>query len=180
LQKTFEINIRWTAFPLHPETPAEGRTLENLFAGRDVDIDGMLAHLRQTADDLGLPFGDRKMTYNSRPAQELGKWAESEGRGDVFHGAVFRAYFADGRNIADASVLEEIAVSVNLNGRDARTVIQERTFRGAVDLDWKRSREFKVRAVPTFVLNRQILVGAQPYEALEILLLSNNVKQVPR
>jgi len=155
----------------------EGRTLEDLFAGRGVDVDQMVAHLKQVANDLGLPFGDRKMTYNSRLAQEMGKWAESNGKGDEFHDAVFRAYFADGRNIAEATVLAAVADSVGLNGKDAQKIIQERPYMEAVDLDWKRSRELNIRAVPTFALNNHSLVGAQKYEALEMLLLTNHVKR---
>ncbi|MFC1515990.1 DsbA family protein, partial [Thermodesulfobacteriota bacterium] len=124
LQNAFDIEIQWTAFPLHPDTPVEGRTLEELFAGRDVDVDQMVGHFKQVANDLGLPFGDRKMTYNSRLAQEMGKWAESNGKGDEFHDAVFRAYFADGRNIAEATVLVAVADSVGLNGQDAQKIIQ--------------------------------------------------------
>ena len=133
--------------------------------------------LRQTANSFGLPLGERRMTYNSRLAQELGKWAESEGKGDAFHNAMFRAYFVDGKNIAKVSVLVQVAESVNLNNEDAIKIIQNRTYRQAVDLDWKQSRELKVTAVPTFVFNRQSLVGAQKYEAIEMLLLSNNVKR---
>ena len=39
---------------------------------RNFDIDQMMTHLKQVSSGLGLPFGDRKMTYNSRLAQELG------------------------------------------------------------------------------------------------------------
>ncbi len=84
IQKEFEIDIRWTAFPLHRDTPEEGKTLEELFKGRDVDIDQMMAHLKQVASGLGLPFGDRKMTYNSRLAQEVGKWANRETKATNF------------------------------------------------------------------------------------------------
>ena len=73
--------IRWRAFPLHPETPEEGVLLEELFANSPVDIEGMMRHLRQTAAELGLPFGDREKTYNSRLSQELGLWAESKNKG---------------------------------------------------------------------------------------------------
>jgi hypothetical protein len=37
----------------------------------------MMASLKRAADKEGLPLGERKKTYNSRLAQELGKWAES-------------------------------------------------------------------------------------------------------
>jgi predicted DsbA family dithiol-disulfide isomerase len=40
------------------------------------------------------------MTYNSRLAQELGKWVETRGKGDQYHDAVFQAYFVDGKNLA--------------------------------------------------------------------------------
>ena len=168
-----EVDIRWTAFPLHPDTPAEGKTLEDLFAGRGIDIDRMMAHLKQTASDLNLPFGDRKMTYNSRLAQELGKWAESQGKGDEFHTAVFRAYFVDGKNIAEASVLTETAVSVDLNGDAALKTLKARTYKAMVDLDWQRSYELRIKAVPTFVFDRRTLVGAQTYETLKRLVLSH-------
>jgi predicted DsbA family dithiol-disulfide isomerase len=137
----------------------------------------MMIHLKQVAHGLGLPFGQRTMTYNSRLAQELGKWAESEGQGHEFHNAVFRAYFAEGLNIGKPHVLVKVAESVNLNGKGAMDTIQSRTCREAVDLDWKRSYEKNVTAVPTFVFNGQVLVGAQKYEALEKILLSNKVER---
>ena len=135
----------------------------------------MIAHLKQVAVGLGLPFGDRKMTYNSRLAQELGKWAESKGKGHEFHNAMFRAYFVDGQNISKTDVLIEVTESVNLNGQDALTVIQDRTYKEAVDSDWKRSYRSGVTAVPTFVVNRHVLVGAQNYAELEKLMILNNV-----
>jgi predicted DsbA family dithiol-disulfide isomerase len=136
-----------------------------------------MAHLKQVASGLGLPFGDRKMTYNSRLAQEVGKWAESRNKGHEFHNAVFRAYFADGQNIGKVNVLVEVAESINLSGEDALKVMQDKTFKGAVDLDWERSYELGVTAVPTFLFNNQLLVGAKKYEVLAKLLLSNNVKK---
>jgi len=145
-------------------------TLEELFAGRPVDIPKMLTRLRQVAAEEGLPFGDRKKTFNSRMAQELGKWAESKGEGERFHNAMFRAYFADGLNIGRVQVLLDVCKSMGLPLEEAEKVLEGRPFRDAVDQDWARSREAGITAVPTFSMNRQMLVGAQPYEALEKLV----------
>ena len=165
MRKEFEIDIRWTAFPLHPETPEDGQSIEQLFAGR-LDIDQVKNRLRQAAQDAGLPFGDRKMTYNSRLAQELGKWAESKGKGDEFHQAVFRAYFVQGINIGKIPELANLAVSIGLSGDEAREVLQKRAFKEEVDQDWARSRQKGIQAVPTFLLGQRVLVGAQPYEII--------------
>ncbi len=75
MRKNYEIEIQWRAFPLHPEIPEEGLTLEELFAGRRVDIEAMRLRLRKVAEELGLPLGNRKKTFNTRLAQELAKWA---------------------------------------------------------------------------------------------------------
>ncbi len=83
----------------------------------------------------------------------------------------------DGQNIGNVNVLVEVAESINLNGKEAQKIIQDRTYREAVDLDWKRSYELRITAVPTFLFNHQVIVGAQKYEALEKLLISNNVKR---
>jgi predicted DsbA family dithiol-disulfide isomerase len=139
----------------------------------------MLAHLEQVARDLELPFGDRKMTYNSRLAQELGKWAEQMGKGDAFHDAVFRAYFADSHNIADANILGDVAASVGLDAEEAHAVLTARTFKEAVDTDWTHAYESRVTAVPTFLMNAQTLAGAQPFNVLTNFMLKNNVIRRP-
>jgi predicted DsbA family dithiol-disulfide isomerase len=177
LKKEYEIAIRWRAFPLHPDTPEEGLLLEQLFADYPVDIEGMMRRLNKTAADLGLPFGERTKTYNSRLAQELGLWAESKNKGDVFHTAAFKAYFVNGKNIAKIPVLVDLAASVELSGEEAAAVLATRAFKAAVDADWNLSREKAITAVPTFVMNQDKLVGAQPYEMLIKLMDANGVKK---
>ena len=140
----------------------------------------MLARLKQVARELELPFGDRQMTFNSRRAQELGKWAEDQGRGDPFHTAVFLAYFQRGENIAVPEVLLRLCKGVGLDPAAAREVLDRRTYREAVDKDWERSHRMGITAVPTFVIDGRRLVGAQSYAALESMLVSAGVERRPQ
>ncbi len=126
----------------------------------------MIEHLRITALDLGLPFGPRNKTYNSRLAQELGLWAEDQGKGESFHMAAFHAYFADGQNLAKMDVLLRLAQDVGLSEKAAEEVLTNRTYRDKVDRDWADSRFMAINAVPTFVMGEHKLVGAQGYDAL--------------
>jgi predicted DsbA family dithiol-disulfide isomerase len=169
--------VTWTAFPLHPNTPVEGLLLEELYAGRNIDIEQRTAEYRKVAQEEGLPFGERTRTYNTRLAQELGKWAEWKGKGGAFHMAVFRAYFAESENIAQIPVLKNIAISVNLPGDEAQDMMEKRTFQAWVDRDWARSLALRVRAVPTFVMNRLSLTGAYPYDVLEKFVRDGGAKQ---
>ena len=137
----------------------------------------MRDRVKQAADEAGLPFADRLKTYNSRLAQELGKWAESNDKGDLFHRAIFKAYFADCVNIAKIPVLVEIAESVGLPREEAESVLLKSTFKAEVDEDWMVSQKNGITAVPTFIMNKDRLVGAQPYEALEKIMDANGVKK---
>ena len=165
------MRVQWVHFPLHPDTPAEGgKSLAALFAGRGYDIPKMQAQMRARMAAEGLPYGERTMTYNSRLAQELGKWADTQPGGEAIHDALFRAYFVEARNIGDPQELVKIAESVGLPGAAAREVLEQRSFKAAVDADWEKSHRYGVTGVPTFVAGSQGVVGAQPYEALEQLV----------
>ena len=164
-------------FPLHPDTPPEGLLLTDLFAGRERQIGEMQDRLARLAEAEGLPYRNRERTYNSRLAQELAEWAESRGVSAI-HDALFRAYFAEGENIGDPEVLAEVAQRVGLPADEAREVLASRSFSPAVDRDWRRSRELGITGVPTFVAGRYAVVGAQPYEQLERLVLEAGA--VPR
>ena len=170
LRSEHNVKIEWVHFPLHPETPVEGRSLEDLFRGRNVDRKAMHGQMKARMDAEGLPYGERTMTYNSRLAQELGKWADTQPGGDAIHDALFRAYFVEARNIGDPAVLLETAERVGLSVNAAREVLEQRTFKDAVDRDWELSRQYGITGVPTFVAGRQGVVGAQPYETLEALV----------
>jgi predicted DsbA family dithiol-disulfide isomerase len=177
LKSRYELEVTWRAFPLHPETPEDGLTLEELFAGRRIDIPAVLARLKKAAEELGLPWGDRVKTYNSRLAQEMGKWAEGKGKGDQFHDAAFRAYFVEGENISRKAVLTRLAVRAGLAEDEAREILESRRFREAVDEDWRLSAELGINAVPTFVMLGTRLVGVQPYEVMEGFVRRLNVPE---
>lgn len=172
LRREFDLQLRWTPFPLHPETPDEGVELAELLAGRGYDLPAMFERVKGVAAELGLPWTTRTHTYNSRRAQELGKWAESHGQGEAFHAAAYRAYFAEGRNIARVDELVAIAEKLRLSGSEAQKVLDEGRFAAAVDADWARCRTLGVTAVPTAVWKGQALVGFQPYSAFRQLVSS--------
>jgi len=161
LRKNFAIEVQWRFFPLHPDTPASGLALKELFAGRIANFEAAQAHLKTLMDAEGLQFNERTYTYNSRLAQELAKAF------DNLRDSLYRAYFEGGRNIGDIEVLMDIAGSGGVPVAEARRVLAERTFKNAVDADWEKARQYGITGVPSFVAGGRKLVGAHPYETLE-------------
>jgi predicted DsbA family dithiol-disulfide isomerase len=170
LQQTFNIDVKLVHFPLHPDTPAEGRSMADFYAGRGMDPHEMYLQMKARMDEEGLPYGERTHTYNSRLAQELGKWGDTVDGGEVLHDAFYRSYFVERRNIGDVDVLLDIVKQQGLSVDDARTVLEQRSFRDAVDADWAKSQQSGVTGVPTFAVGGYGVVGAQPYEVLDQLM----------
>ena len=150
-------------FPLHPDTPSEGKSLEDLFAGRGMDLKASYNRMKGLMDAEGLPYGERSHTYNSR-------LADTQPGGEKLHDALYRAYFVDRRNVGDVDVLLDVVKAVGLPVDEAREVLETRSFKDAVDADWAKSHQYGVTGVPTFVAGGHGVVGAQPYEAIAHLL----------
>lgn len=168
LKEEKDVTIKWLHFPLHPETPPEGVLMKDLYKTRNREQAKAYGdHLRTLMAEAGLTYNKRTRLDNSRIAQELGAWADTQMEGDDFHYAMFRAYFVDDRTISDRDTLIDIAGSVGLDRQEARDVIESRSFSAKVTEDWNRAWENGITGVPTFVAKDLFVYGCQPYEVLE-------------
>ena len=76
--------------------------------------------------------------------------------------AFFKAYFVDGRDLSDASVLAELAQAVGLSAQDTAEVLQDSALHQAIADQDSESRELGISGVPFFIFNRKKAVnGAQ-------------------
>ena len=166
LKKAYKIDIELIHFPLHPDTPVEGRKLLDLFRSTQDDIDRKNQNMSTLMKNEGLPFNDRVYTFNSRLAQEIGVWAEKVDHSTSIHDNFFEAYFVHGLNIGLENVILEIVDKSGLDTDEAKKIIQNRLFSDEIDQHWKKSRNYGVTGVPTYVYNNQSIVGAQPLENL--------------
>ena len=176
LAKKGKVEIRWIPFPLHPGTPDEGMNLKDWLGP---GIDNAHQRLYGIMDSINLEYNqDRVMTYNSRLAQELGMWGDTqEGGGAALHKALFRAYFVHDRNIADKAVLLDCVRQAGMNTEEAKDVIEKRTFSKAVDQAWNEARQRQINGVPSFVAGAYMASGYQPLEELEKFLEYAEIQQ---
>ena len=166
IKNEFKVDIQLIHFPLHPETPTEGRTLIELFGSNQEDIDQKNERMKELMILENLPYKNRTHTYNSRLAQEIGAWAQSIDNETSIHDNFFEAYFVQGLNIGLESVILDVVSKSGLNPEEARKVIKNRLFMKNIDDDWNKSRNYGVTGVPTYVYQKQSMVGAQPHENL--------------
>jgi len=169
LRAEFQLDCQYRVFPLHPETPDAGMSLQELFGDR-MDIPAAMAHLSQVAASLGLPFGARTHTYNSRKAQELGLWVAEQGQFEAYLKAIYHAYFVAGSNIAQPEELLKIVTGLGLDRVQAQQLLAEQSYAAALDKELAAAINSGIRAVPTLRCEGRELVGFQTLEACRQLI----------
>ena len=165
LQTRFLLQVKRSPFPLHSSTPKEGLLLSELLRG--VDLTAVHQKLYAIMDELGLEYGTRDRTYNSRLAQELGLWADTQDGGEKLHSLLYRRYFVHNGNLAEPDVLLATVAEAGMDVAAARLVLEQRTFRDACDEAWERARRFQITGVPTFVAGGYQFSGFHPQAEME-------------
>ena len=144
----------------------EGRSLADLFRGRESQVEAFQTQIKAIADEYGLPYSDRTMTYNSRLAQELGRWADTVEGGDALHMKLYQAYFVDNKNIGEAAVLLALVAELGLPLARATEVLTNRLYSPEINAQWQRSWDNGITGVPTFLSHDLMVVGHQTSEVL--------------
>lgn len=171
-----DLTVQYIYFPLHPETPVTGMTLEKLFAGRGLDVSRSQEQLASMMRGEGLVYGPRTHTYNSRRAQQLVKYIEKldadEDLAQVrqFRDGVFMAYFGRGKNIADPGVLQGICRQIVMEEFDVEQALSDTTAAAAVDDDWAYCRKMNLSGVPAFRYGEHWVHGCRGVAELESLI----------
>lgn len=168
-----EFVIEWHPFQLNPDMPAQGMErreyLELKFGGKQGAVQSY-APIVEAAEETGLniDFAGIKRTPNSIDAHRLIYWAGIEGKQNAVVDRLFKAYFQEGRDISEHSVLKRIAGAVGMNAEAIGRLLES-----DADLEDQRNRDAHARArgvqgVPCYIIaNQYVVSGAQPTEVWE-------------
>lgn len=165
LQKDYDLEVSWRFFPLHPEIPEEGMTLQDYFQGRYPQIQEGQINLKKQFAAEGLDYNEKgNFICNTRKAQELAFWARETGQGENLHKLLYHAVFIDGVNLSDDKILLAIAEKAGLDREKCAQVLATGEVKEALDKEWYESRQRGVSSIPFFLIGNQAMVGAQAYE----------------
>lgn len=126
----------------------------------------MSDYVSAMAKEEGLDYHmDRVKVANTFDAHRLIQMAKQKNKGDEMEEALFRAYFTEGKNLADPEVLKAIALGVGIKTEETEAMLKSKAFAKEVLEDLKAAEDIGVSGVPFFVFNRKFAVsGAQPSE----------------
>lgn len=167
LREHFELAVNWALVEIHPDSPAEGRPIEELGYSK-AHLDGLMGELAGMARDEGIELSPHTFTTNSHKALLLAEASKALGA-EVFyhlHRRLFESFLIEGRNIGDSAVLESLAEECAV----PRDTLERAWNDPACEQRLQRNLAAAVHngatGTPTFFIGDKRLTGAVSVDAL--------------
>lgn len=162
------VERRWRPFQLEPQLPPEGMPwpefVERRLGGPE-RARGLFASIVAAGVPEGLHFDFAGIARapNTVDAHRLILHAARLGREWTVADALFRAYFAEGRDLGDRAQLVAVAAGAGMDAADAARLLDGDDEREPVLESQRAAARLGVRGVPFVLLDCRIVVsGAQP------------------
>ena len=167
MAREYAITIERRPFLLRPDIPPEGLTRET----RPGETDGELREpLRSCAQQEGLTMRRPSKTPYTLLALEATEYAEDQGLGDQFYSNTMRAFWEEGVDLGDISVLQRLAEESGLNWQELAHHLESGRYRPTVVEHYQEAVRLGIHGIPAFLIGQQLVIGAQPYEVFKQLV----------
>ena len=167
-----EISIEWKSYQLDPEmeTDTSLSIYDYLSKRKGIPYNQALAmgqNVSEVALEVGLNYNlDKTIPVNTLQSHEVLHFAIDYNLQTETKERLLKAYFIEGKNLDDRSILINLAQEVGLDTKKLLEALENGTYTSAVQEDIKLGREFGLSGVPFFVFNRKYgISGAQTKEA---------------
>lgn len=171
------IELHYRTFLLDPNAPKQPQETiyQQLSRKYGMSIDDAKASTQRIADQgkqIGLTFNFATLQpVNTIDAHRLIRFAEHVNLASEMKEALFEAFFRDSLNIADHSVLLDLAEKVGLDTQAVDTMLNSNQYLAEIEADQISTKERDIRSVPFFIFDDKYAIsGAQPVTVFKELL----------
>ena len=124
--------------------------------------------VNRLAGSVGLHLVLHERLINSRPALQAAEFAREQGRFDAMHRELLKAYWDEGLDVSDMSVLREVATRAGVDVAEMEAAVKMNRFGDYLDARRAEAGELGINGIPAHVIaDRYLVMGAQPYDLFE-------------
>jgi predicted DsbA family dithiol-disulfide isomerase len=166
------IVVHWRPYRLDASIPREGvdrRTYLRAKFGDGPRTQSMGQVIAKEGESEGIAFAFDKIekSPNTLDSHRLVRWASTAGVQDDVVERLFKAYFEQGRDVGERSVLIEIAAAAGMDANLVRELLAQNSDEELIAREDNLAHEMGISGVPTFIFeNKFMLSGAREPEVL--------------
>lgn len=159
--------LRWHGFRAQPESKVAVESVPQTWRAHiatrlpsGVSVDFAQKSLAEAGEGLGIHFDFAKLEQlpDTREAHRLVALAAKDDKQSEVADGIFRAFFEEGRNIGDKSVVEAVGRETHLSEETLAAFANPESGRDEIEAEEKRLRGFGVTATPNLLINGRVLV----------------------
>jgi len=159
------VELSWSAFELRPEPVPLPPPWD------PARVQRWRESVLPMATDRGLVLKLPAVAPRTRLTFQAVEFARDQGKFDALHRAIFRAFFADGRDIGETRVLADLGASAGLDPADLERALETNAYLPRVLAQEQLARDIGVTGVPAMFVGDDLrtaepVIGAVPYEWL--------------
>lgn len=167
LEEERPLELHWRPFEVHPGLPEEGIPARELGYGPEQwsrILDSVAAMAREEGIELDVP---RFVPRTSEPLQAA-LFAGDVGAEafDRLHADLFRAFFAEGRNIGLREVVLDVAESAGVDRDGLDRALEDERYAEELRRGRAEAERYDIDGTPAVLFGRFKVVGAAPTEVL--------------
>lgn len=160
-----EIEVEFRAFQLNPlqektinpDNPINYTIKKGLSEER---VKSSFGYIEAEARNLGLPIDlEHAKVVNSLDSLRLVKYAQSKNKYAEVKDALFRGYFAEGKDVSDLQTLLEIAQESGLDKIETEIFLNSSDLKSEVANDRNLGISKGLQGVPFFVIDDQVILS---------------------
>lgn len=166
-----DIEVEWRSYQLRPDSnPEPGKSIYKSLAekkGWTLEYSKQVhEHVATIANEVGLTYNfDKVLVANTFDAHRLLQMARKKGVGENAEELMFKAYFTDGKNIADHQTLIQLGTQLGLISDEISEMLAGTEYSEEVLHDAYEARQIGIQGVPFFLINEKYAIsGAQQPE----------------
>jgi predicted DsbA family dithiol-disulfide isomerase len=163
-----EVEVVYKAYQLNPNAPAEmiGTAYENFAKSHHMSQDTArkrFAMFTEMAQNEGLTYDyDKVQMTNTLDAHRLAKWSNLFGKEAELTDRLMKAYFTEGKNLADHPTLLALVKELGLDANKAKIILDSDDFKLEAKQEMQEGVAVGVQGVPFFVIDQKYgISGAQ-------------------
>jgi predicted DsbA family dithiol-disulfide isomerase len=163
------VTIAWKPFLLDPDVSTTGVPLEEFYRAKfgPDNFRAMLERVTGAGRNAGVEFNwEKAIRAPSQDAHRLNWLAPEEKKTAVLEG-LQRAYFNEGKNVADLATLADVAAAAGMDREETLRRLQSGEGSAEIEEVIAQAHLLGVTGVPFFVFDdRYALSGAQPPQTI--------------
>ena len=146
-----DVDFTYYPYILAPELSLSGGDLSDSIPQDRIDMS--YKRIQRLGSEYGLVYNNKTKKFNTNRLHRAALYAQEEGKFYEFSEAAFRYIFEYGKNLGDPLILNELALSLELDIIKMNEEIDSGKFEKQMDEAKILSEKYQIESVPTFIVN---------------------------